>query len=48
MSETKNVVASALARLRNNPKSTGAPFQQVVHDEPRQYSTYRRYAVVSL
>jgi hypothetical protein len=28
--EMKNVVASVLARLRNNSKSSGAPFQQVL------------------
>ena len=32
--ETKNVMASVLAKLRNNSKSSGAPFQQVFSCTP--------------
>ena len=35
--ETKNVVASVVARLRNSAKSGGAPFQQVL----QQYAIER-------
>lgn len=41
MSETKNVVASVLARLRNNSKSTGAPFQQVLQQYAIERFLYR-------
>jgi hypothetical protein len=37
--EIKNVVASVLARLRNNSKSSGAPFQQVLQ-QLRAVSTF--------
>jgi hypothetical protein len=33
--EGKNVVASVLARLRDNSKSSGAPFQQVLQQYAR-------------
>jgi hypothetical protein len=35
--ETKNVVASVLAKLRSHAKSSGVPFQQV----PQQYAIER-------
>lgn len=35
--EMKNVVASVLARLRNNSNSSGAPFQQIL----QQYAIER-------
>lgn len=41
MSEKKNVVASVLARLRNNSKSTGAPFQQVLQQYAIERFLYR-------
>lgn len=41
MSETKNVVASVLARLRNSSKSTGAPFQQVLQQYAIERFLYR-------
>lgn len=41
MSETKNVVASVLARLRNNSKSTGAPFQQILQQYAIERFLYR-------
>lgn len=39
--ETKNVVASVLARLRNNSKSSGAPFQQVLQQYAIERFLYR-------
>lgn len=41
MSETKNVVASVLARLRNSSKSSGAPFQQVLQQYAIERFLYR-------
>lgn len=41
MSEKKNVVASVLARLRNNSKSSGAPFQQVLQQYAIERFLYR-------
>ena len=35
--EMKNIVASVLARLRNNSKSSGAPFQQIL----QQYASWK-------
>ena len=39
--EMKNVVASVLARLRNNSKSSGAPFQQVLQQYAIERFLYR-------
>lgn len=39
--ETKNVVASVLARLRNSAKSSGAPFQQVLQQYAIERFLYR-------
>lgn len=39
--ETKNVVASVLARLRNHAKSSGAPFQQVLQQYAIERFLYR-------
>lgn len=39
--ETKNVVASVLARLRNTSKSSGAPFQQVLQQYAIERFLYR-------
>src|SRR5256885_13626668 len=39
--ETKNVVASVLARLRNHSKSSGAPFQQVLQQYAIERFLYR-------
>ena len=39
--ETKNVVASVLARLRNSAKSGGAPFQQVLQQYAIERFLYR-------
>jgi predicted nucleotidyltransferase component of viral defense system len=39
--ETKNVVASVLARLRNHSKSRGAPFQQVLQQYAIERFLYR-------
>lgn len=39
--ETKNVVASVLARLRNHSKSHGAPFQQVLQQYAIERFLYR-------
>jgi predicted nucleotidyltransferase component of viral defense system len=39
--ETKNVVASVLARLRNSSKSSGAPFQQVLQQYAIERFLYR-------
>jgi hypothetical protein len=39
--ETKNVVASVLARLRNHSKSRGAPFQQVLQEYAIERFLYR-------
>jgi hypothetical protein len=39
--ETKNVVASVLARLRNKSKSSGAPFQQVLQQYAIERFLYR-------
>jgi len=39
--EGKNVVASVLARLRNNSKSSGAPFQQVLQQYAIERFLYR-------
>ena len=39
--ETKNIVASILARLRNHSKSSGAPFQQVLQQYAIERFLYR-------
>jgi len=39
--ETKNVAASVLARLRNNSRSSGAPFQQVLQQYAIERFLYR-------
>ncbi|MEJ1966779.1 MAG: nucleotidyl transferase AbiEii/AbiGii toxin family protein [Gammaproteobacteria bacterium] len=39
--ETKNVVASVLARLRNSSKSSGSPFQQVLQQYAIERLLYR-------
>jgi hypothetical protein len=39
--DIKNVVASALARLRNNAKSSGAPLQQVLQQYAIERFLYR-------
>ena len=39
--EGKNVVASVLARLRNNSKSSGSPFQQVLQQYAMERFLYR-------
>jgi hypothetical protein len=39
--ETKNVTASVLAKLRNNSKSSGAPFQQVLQLYAMERFQYR-------
>jgi predicted nucleotidyltransferase component of viral defense system len=39
--EEKNVVASVLARLRNNSKSSGVPFQQVLQQYAMERFLYR-------
>ena len=39
--ETKNVVASVLAKLRNHSKSSGAPFQQVLQQYAIERFLYR-------
>jgi predicted nucleotidyltransferase component of viral defense system len=39
--EVKNVVASVLARLRNSPKSSGVPFQQVLQQYAMERFLYR-------
>ncbi len=41
MSERKNVVASVLAKLRSNSKSSGAPFQQVLQQYAIERFLYR-------
>jgi hypothetical protein len=40
-SRQKNIVASVLARLRNNSKSSGAPFQQVLQQYAIERFLYR-------
>lgn len=39
--ETKNLTASVLAKLRNNSKSSGAPFQQVLQLYAMERFLYR-------
>jgi hypothetical protein len=39
--DIKNVTASVLARLRNNAKSSGAPFQQVLQQYAIERFLYR-------
>lgn len=41
MTDKKNIVASALARLRNTAKSSGAPFQQILQQYAIERFLYR-------